>query len=371
LLIGRFANEKIAVRPATAYRISFTLLNANPFLLIPTWEIANALEKYVKVFTESLKSLAVFSIDSQILHFASLSKKPRYDREIEAYVIRSSSLMQFFNPSEWKLDFTDNSTEPLLNFILFVPSLNESPLQIQASDGSYSKWNAFISPQWGGIVIYNPPSSLTEESDSLKEEDILGRKPLSLNLNATHLKVPMQMFVTQMRLLLGLAAIEDFSEEHGSSSVLESGSIRLVPSSENAIAFWERDFLLRRFLLHNMNATIATLYSLSNLVQNLSNIVVPDRIAELCSRSLCALTKAHKLSIAGQYDLAHEDSKLSMELSEEAFFDANMLGLLYFPDEHKYAIYALPFAPIFVQMFTGIWQEYKSRQQKQRKLKNE
>jgi phosphatidylinositol glycan class S len=60
-----------------------------------------------------------------------------------------------------------------------------------------------------------------------------------------------------------------------------------------------------------------------------------------------------------------------VDLSEEAFFDANMLGLLYFPDEHKYAIYALPFAPIFVQMFTGIWQEYKSRQQKQRKLKSE
>ena len=38
-----------------------------------------------------------------------------------------------------------------------------------------------------------------------------------------------------------------------------------------------------------------------------------------------------------------------------------MLSLLYFPDEHKYAIYALPFIPIIFQLLSGIYQEFKDR----------
>jgi hypothetical protein len=47
-----------------------------------------------------------------------------------------------------------------------------------------------------------------------------------------------------------------------------------------------------------------------------------------------------------------------------------MLSLLYFPDEHKYAIYALPFLPIAVQLASGIWGEYKARKQP-KKVKRE
>jgi hypothetical protein len=36
----------------------------------------------------------------------------------------------------------------------------------------------------------------------------------------------------------------------------------------------------------------------------------------------------------------------SQESSELAFFDAGVLELLYFPDEHKYAVYAPLFLPI-------------------------
>ncbi len=57
---------------------------------------------------------------------------------------------------------------------------------------------------------------------------------------------------------------------------------------------------------------------------------------------------------------------LLVSKAEEAFFDPNMLALLYFPDEHKYAIYALPFFPICMQLAKAIYEEIKARRQQKR-----
>lgn len=45
--------------------------------------------------------------------------------------------------------------------------------------------------------------------------------------------------------------------------------------------------------------------------------------------------------------------------SERLFFDPNMLPQLYFPDEHKYAIYVPMFLPILVPILTGIYGEFR------------
>jgi phosphatidylinositol glycan class S len=53
--------------------------------------------------------------------------------------------------------------------------------------------------------------------------------------------------------------------------------------------------------------------------------------------------------------------------SERLFFDPNMLPQLYFPDEHKYAIYVPMFLPILVPILTGIFGEFRERRERGKK----
>jgi len=252
--------------------------------------------------------------------------------------LTARALTQFINPNEWKLDLTDTNTKPVLNFILFIPSKNTSPLFIQTDNDTRSSTNAFVIPQWGGIVIYNP-QNVTKKNVSLSEKDLL---PI------------MQLFLGQLRELLGIPSTVS----------------NIIPSTSHGIAQWEVDSLTRHILLYNINSSITTLNSLSKLVQNLTNMVILDNIASLCQTSLSSLKQADEFLGQRKYDEAFQASKQAIMAAEEAFFDPNMLSLLYFPDEHKLAIYALPFVPIFFQLASGIYAEYRSRRQI-KKLKND
>jgi len=183
-------------------------------------------------------------------------------------------------------------------------------------------------PQWGGIVIHNPLDQI-------------------INLTDDSLLPILQLFVSQLRELLGITPIDNTT----------------VPSKKNGIAEWEMDSLTRRYTFYNVNSTIATLKSLSKLVQNLKNMVVLDNIEALCSTSLNSLEMTRQSLLSANYQEAFISSRQASKSAEEAFFDPNMLALLYFPDDHKYAIYALPFVPITFQLLSGIYSELKIRKQ--------
>jgi len=289
-----------------------------------------------------------------VLHYTTLTKSPSFDEAAGVYFIRSSSLPHYVNPADWKLDFTDNSTQPLLNFILFVPDpAKEYPLHIQMPDGSYSNTNSFLSPQWGGVVIHNvAPRNVS--LPALDSQD--------LRLSVVDLQRPMQIFLQQFRQLLGLESIDAVRTK--------LAGVTVVPATQNAISLWERDALVRRYLFYNFNSSVTTLKSLSKLVLSMPNMVVLDNILRLCDKSLFALQQAQIALTRWDYETALLHSQTAVNSAEEAFFDPNMVSMLYFPDEHKYAVYALPFAPITVQLVTGIWQELKSRRLK-RKLQQQ
>lgn len=44
----------------------------------------------------------------------------------------------------------------MLNFLLYVPERSHSPLYIQDKDGAPVSTNAFHSPRWGGIMVWEP-----------------------------------------------------------------------------------------------------------------------------------------------------------------------------------------------------------------------
>jgi phosphatidylinositol glycan class S len=68
--------------------------------------------------------------------------------------------------------------------------------------------------------------------------------------------------------------------------------------------------------------------------------------------------------------LNHSASALS--LSSRAFFHPSMLALLYFPDEHKYAVYTPLFGPMAVPLIIAAISEFKEwRKQRKARLEKE
>jgi hypothetical protein len=164
----------------------------------------------------------------------------------------------------------------------------------------------------------------------------------------------MQLLIGQLRELLGI------------HQQLEGN---VVWDKEYGLSIWEVDILTRRHLVSHVKTTISTLTSLYSLVYNLTNMVVKDNIGDLCRDSIDSIQKTLTSIISeSDYDSAITYSRVSLDKAELAFFDPNMLSLLKLPEEHKYAIYALPFFPITVQILKAIYEEIKSRREKSVKM---
>jgi len=115
-----------------------------------------------------------------------------------------------------------------------------------------------------------------------------------------------------------------------------------------------------------VHTTIATLLALSRLVESIPNMVVLDHISSLVQSSVENLNKAHNLLERNDCASSLFASREALRTSELAFFDPSMLALLYFPDEHKYAIYTPLFLPVCFPVFAGFLQEFKHRRAKRK-----
>ncbi|PRP88902.1 hypothetical protein PROFUN_00370 [Planoprotostelium fungivorum] len=329
-MLNRPSDNQIAMRPAVEYKISFSMLNMNPQLLRPDWDIEGAVRSYLRPFLNEIHDVADFKIDSQIIHYTSLLKQPSFDRETKRLFIDHDKLSMYLNPSTWNLDLMEMSIDPVIHLILFVTEPGQ-PIYIREEGGKWSETNAFISPQWGGVFIYNPPTS----------GDVL----LS---SVVDLQPAMEIFVSQLRQLLGVGEIS-------------SDEVVYHHQMTKGISQYERDLLYRRYTWLHYNQTVSTIKSLSVLVQSLQNMVVHDNIASLVDHSLQELELCREKCRDLDYDSAVLHARTATRDAEIAFFDPDMLALLYFPQEHKAAIYALPFFPVFFQLISGIISEIRHR----------
>jgi hypothetical protein len=57
------------------------------------------------------------------------------------------------------------------------------------------------------------------------------------------------------------------------------------------------------------------------------------------------------------FNVALQHSSLALEYAEKAFFDDKMVSMLYFPDEHKYAIYTPLFGPLALPLVMALLRE--------------
>uniref|UniRef100_A0A669PQU2 Phosphatidylinositol glycan anchor biosynthesis class S n=1 Tax=Phasianus colchicus TaxID=9054 RepID=A0A669PQU2_PHACC len=317
------------LKSSLGYEITFSLLNPDPKSHDVDWDIEGAVNHYVQPVLDKLSLVANFSVDSQILYYAVLGVTPRFDKESSSFILSAHSLPHVINPVEARLGSSAASLYPVLNFLLYVPERSHSPLYIQDKDGAPVATNAFHSPRWGGIMIYNVEVPASPQTS------------LPLHVDVDMLRV-MEVFLAQLRLLFGISR-----EELPPEFLVES------PGNEG-LADWELDRLLWAHALENIATVSTTLTSLAQLLDQISNIVIKDDVASEVYRAVAAAQDAVAELAEGHLHSAFQASKEAVTSSERAFFDPSLLHLLYFPDDQKFAIYIPLFLPMAVPILLSL-----------------
>lgn len=318
-----------AFKSSPGYEITFSLLNPSPQFHNLRWDIETAVQQHIQPLLNKLSVVANFSVDSQILYYAVLGVNPRFDKKASAYTLSADSLAHVINPVEARLGSNAASSNPTLNFLLYVPDPQHSPLYIRDHRKQKVSSNAFHSPRWGGIMIYNV--------NDLYDKDVDFPVNLSIDMNKV-----MGVFLAQLRLLLGVQQV------HPPKGFQTQG-----PGS-TGVADWEMDRLLWSRSVENVATASATIISLSQLLDKIGNIVINDNIADKVLSAVTSLQAAIAELEAGNLAFAFQYSREAILASECAFFDPSLLHLLYFPDDQKFAIYIPLFLPMCVPIVISL-----------------
>jgi phosphatidylinositol glycan class S len=100
-----------------------------------------------------------------------------------------------------------------------------------------------------------------------------------------------------------------------------------------------------------------TLGSLARLSLALPSISIPRSVAEGVYTTIEHLRKACD-GLGGKEGL--ENARIAEEAAEKAFFEKSMVGQVYFPDEHKVAVYLPLLGPVGVPLVMGVLKELKA-----------
>jgi len=242
----------------------------------------------------------------------------------EGVFLKEDDLSAFVNAAEWPLS-PSIGKGPTINFILYIPKRDQLPLTILEDKGA-----SWLVPQWGGITILNPTLITHPET---------GLQTITAQLSAEELRPAFETFAKQLLSLLGVPA----STCQGHPLPL---SLRLQTMKRlSALALYFR--------------ASSTLGSLARLAQHLNNIPIPKHVASLVDDTISNLENSARSLRDSEWDKALKHSTKAFEQSEKAFFDKAMVGQVYFPDEHKIAVYSPLLGPIGVPLVVGLVREIK------------
>lgn len=303
---------------------------------------------YMSPFLRSMSTISKFNIESQVQHYASLTFEPKVDPTKNEHYLTPDSLSNFINAAEWSLASTVSSF-PSLNFLVYVPKSSDSPLVIKQGPEQTSTTDSFLIPRWGGITILNRNNSSSADADTI---------------SAKELETVMSVFLTQLRDLLGVPDLSISSKATAKiPTQFQRHSNAAVPTA------WELDYLLRLRWAENLVDSRRTLTSLAQLVADTPNMVVLDHIQKDVVEALKDIEESCGLMAKQEYTAALAHSRDGLVKAEAAFFDPTMVSMLYFPDEHKYAIYMPLFVPISVPLVMALLRELKKIKESKRAAK--
>lgn len=303
-----------AFKYAPTYHLTFSLFT--PSQLPSAWDIEAALQAYLAPLLESFSTISNFTIDTQVQLYASFSpsiQQPEYDEDLKAWTLRQEDLSGFVNAAEWPLS-PSIGEGPTVNFILYVPDSKQSPLLVRQS--SASSW---LVPQWGGVHILN------------LEDDSSTPSKLTIEMLAP----AMHSFSDQLTSLFGLPP-------KPASLPLRVATLERVRAAS---------------LIFSASSTLG---ALAQVYQKLPSIPVPDSVAQSVDRTRVHLQAACDFLQQGRFPSALENARIAEMEAEKAFFERSMVGQVYFPDEHKMAVYLPLLGPIAVPLIMSALKELRA-----------
>ncbi|GAA6053086.1 hypothetical protein JCM3770_000377 [Rhodotorula araucariae] len=307
------------VKYSPHYKLVFSLLNQDSSAgsAVLTWEAHELLSRHIQPLLSSLAPLHNFTIETQVQYFAPLTVELHKENDSQGSYVDEHDLRAFVNNAAWNLASGD-TLDPVLHFLLYIPSPANRPLRICDSNGAEAT-PAFITPQRGGVVILNPPSTTPEAPPSV---------PRSLPLSV--FAPSFRLFAAQLRTLLGVPP---------------------APSSE-------RETLIRTRLREATKDSVETLEALVTLAGEIQNMRI-SRDVQGGVRSALDELDATALAAPSSPAQALQHAARAQVLAAQAYYDPSMLALLYFPDEHKYAVYTPLFGPVAVPLLVALMREVK------------
>ncbi|KAK1437375.1 hypothetical protein QVD17_03166 [Tagetes erecta] len=331
--------------------LSFNLLNADPRDWIYDWDFKEVDEKLLAPTLDALGPIANISVESQVLYHTPKSSFSYWDDEQESHIFSTKDLPFFVNSNEWHLDtsIAAGGRSKILQFVVYVPSANECPLRLQLPNGEISVTNGFISPTWGGVVVFNPHNCLENENSM---------HPLRRKISPQELNQIFEVFMGQLRQLFGLKSTGFYKGASGTSILL---------ASERGFSQWELDALARQHACYNLQQCGTTLGSLSRLVQSLPRMIIKDEIGKQVKFSLEAAKLAQNNASQGIYDASAISSRHARSLAEDAFFHPSVMSISYYSFEHMFAVYSPFFLPLSLHVILAVVREIKRYRQETRK----
>ncbi|PGH17858.1 hypothetical protein AJ80_04681 [Polytolypa hystricis UAMH7299] len=309
---------------ADTYHLSFSLFT--PGAYPSSWDIESALHENLLPLLNAFSPISNFSIDTQVQLFASFAPnaaKPEYDETTQGWMLKKEDLGSFINAAEWPLSPSIGGG-PTINFILYVPAPEQSPLFIQENHAT-----SWLIPQWGGVVILNPDQPpISDHEDSPKQNP--------LHLSSTALQPALSTFSHQLLSLLG------------------------TPSSPPSLPL-RLQTLTRIHAASLLLSASSTLGSLARLTHSLASIPIPENVQTSVSRSIAHLHSTCAALREGYFSEALASARVAEREAEKSFFEKSMVGQVYFPDEHKIAVYMPLLGPAAVPLVMGALKEIKRR----------
>jgi len=246
---------------------------------------------------------------------------------MKAYTIRDTGL--FLNEEAWHLGGGMSSLLPTLHLLVFVPAPSHRPLKVRNSHS-----NTFAVEQWGGVYVANP-------------SDSSGR---SVHLGTAELRPACEAFVGLIKRALGFK----------SAASTQTSGISVLFDERTALAAWELDLVVRRRLGEVLWTSRDKLNSTSNLAESLLNIVISDDVSEKAIESLALAQQSTAMIREGRLWDALKQANTALTLSTAAFQHDTMVGLLYFPDEYKAAVYIPLLLPMVVPVVSNLIKLFKA-----------
>lgn len=299
-----------AFKYASTYHITFSLFAASASPSV--WHIEEAIQQYIEPLLNRLAPVSDFHVDTQVQLFASFSPSiaaPQLDEATNTYKLLQSDLSGFINAAEWPLSPSIGSG-PTINMVLYVPAADQRPLLLETGG------NSWTIPQWGGVQILNPTNNDSQV------------------LTASDLEAAMLTFASQLTSLLG------------------------VPPSPPSLALRISRLKRERATALVLSAS-STLGALVRLTRKLESIAIPRSVATSVDETLHHLTQACSNLRSGSYQSALEHARTAEAEAEKAFFEPSMVGQVYFPDEHKVAVYVPLLGPMAVPLVMSALKELK------------